>query len=244
MLPKMFTSKFIYSLVLLLCCSVFAVQAQETAAASRKENTTTLAVAKPHIPLYQGTYIALDIFNPVATAFNGGRFEVSVAADVSLWQRLFPAVELGVMALNQQQDSYRYHSLGGFVKVGANYNFLNFKTDRQYDHIMYAGVRYGYSFTQYQLTDAVIGNNYWKESGTFSNDKRMAHFGWLEILVGVRVQVYKQFFMGVALQVKTFGHYYQQTATYPTYIAGFGGDSQATNFGFLYHLTYQFPYKK
>jgi hypothetical protein len=71
----------------------------------------------------------------------------------------------------------------------------------------------------------------------------MAHFGWLEIQVGVRVQIYKQFFMGLALQVKTFGHFYQDVAYYPTYIPGFGTDSQETKFGFLYHLCYQIPYK-
>lgn len=216
------------------------------------QDTTTVATTQPHLvsqktakaPVYQGTYLSLDIFNPVATAFNGGRFETSVAVDVSLWQRLFPVVELGVMGINQQQELYRYRSAGGFVKIGANYNFLNFKSDRKYDHIVYAGARYGYSYTSYQLTDAVLSNDYWQESGVYSNDKRAAHFGWLEIQVGVRVQIYKQFFMGLALQVKTFGHFYQDAAHYPTYIPGYGIDNQETNFGFLYHLCYQIPYKR
>lgn len=237
MLKKMSISRFIYSVLLALCLSMGVAHAQDTAAPNLVANN------KPKVPVYQGTYLSLDVFNPVATIFNGGRFEVSVAADVSLWQRLFPVIELGAMAVNQQKDLYHYESAGGFVKVGANYNFLNFKIDRKYDHIVYAGARYGYSFASYQLTDAVVENDYWQEKGSYSTDKRMAHFGWLEIQVGVRVQIYKQFFMGLALQVKTFGHFYQDVAYYPTYIPGFGTDSQETKFGFLYHLCYQIPYK-
>lgn len=208
-----------------------------------QQATTNNTPKKTKALVYQATYLSLDIFDPIATAFTG-KFEASVAADVSLWHQLFPAMELGVMAYNENKEMYKYSTAGAFVKVGANYNFINNKADRKKDHAVYAGVRYGYSLTNYQLTDAQLSNNYWQEIGTFSNDKRMAHFGWVEFQIGVRVQVYKQFFMGVALEVKTFGHYYQKEAQYPTYIAGFGSDASATNFGLLYHLTYQFPTKK
>jgi hypothetical protein len=233
-----------YTCSLLVACglSVGALCAQTADAPQTVVQEAAEQVAKT--PVYQGTYFSVDLFNPVATLLNGGRFEASVAVDVSLWQRLFPVVELGVMTVNQKQDTYHFEATGGFAKVGFNYNFLNFKTDRKYDHIVYAGARYGYSYTGYQLSDAQISNEYWQESGVYSTGKRGAHFGWLEIQAGVRVQVYKSLFMGVALQIKTFGHYYQQSAYYPTYVAGFGVNSEATNFGFLYHLCYQLPYKK
>lgn len=243
-------SKFYYSLVCLLLMPFAVLYAQETEHVAidstmviSADASPTTPVAKQKSPVYQATYVSLDIFDPIATAFTG-KFEASVAADVSLWHQLFPTMELGVMAYNENKEMYKYSTAGAFVKVGANYNFINNKADRKKDHAVFAGVRYGYSLTNYQLTDAQLSNNYWQETGTFSNDKRMAHFGWVEFQIGVRVQVYKQFFMGVALEVKTFGHYYQKEAQYPTYIAGFGSDASATNFGLLYHLTYQFPTKK
>ena len=246
----MSTSKFIYSLVWLLLMPFAVLCAQEsnhvaldsTMVISAEPQPKT-SVVKQKAPVYQATFLSLDIFDPIATAFTG-HFEVSVAADVSLWHRLFPTIELGVMAYNEQQDLYKYTTAGGFVKVGANYNFLNYKPDRKRDHAVFAGVRYGYSFTSYQLSDAQLSNGYWQETGTYATQGQMAHFGWVEFQMGVRVQVYKQFFMGLALEVKTFGHYYQNEANYPTYIAGFGSDAKATNFGLLYHLTYQFPTKK
>lgn len=241
----MSTLKYTCSLLLILLCLPLCLQAQNTATATEAA-TVSSATEKQgvEVPVYQGTYLSLDIFNPVATIFNGGKFETSVSVDVSLWQRLFPVAELGFMAINQQQDSYKYASGGAFLKLGANYNFLNYRIDRKYDHIFYAGLRYACSVTGYQLTDVAMSDGYWQTAGTYSDAYRQAVFGWMEVLVGVRVQVYKQFFMGVALQVKTFGHYYHDATHYPTYIPGFGVDNGATSFGFLYHLTYQIPYKK
>lgn len=241
--------KFLCSLACLLCMPLLVIQAQETSVTvsdSIQQSTPDIAKITPKKPqkkVYEATYLSLDIFDPIATAFTG-KFEVSVAADVSLWHRLFPAIELGVMGYNQQQDDYHYTTAGGFIKVGANYNFLNYKPNRKKDHAVFAGVRYGYSFTSYQLQDAHIANQYWNETGVYSNDKRTAHFGWVEFQIGVRVQVYKQFFMGAALEIRTFGHYYQKEPYYPSTIAGFGSDANTTNFGLLYHLTYQFPAKK
>ena len=243
----MCTLKYTCSLLLILWCLPFSIWAQDNAVSldSTAPKTPAKTIANTSkVPVYQGSYLSLDIFNPVATLFNGGKFEASISADVSLWHRLFPVAEIGFMAINQQQDTYQYNSSGAFLKIGANYNFLNYKITRKYDHIFYAGLRYGYSFTGYGLTNAQLSDGYWQETGSYSDSYRYSHFGWMEVVIGVRVQIYKQFFMGLALQVKTFGHYYQNSSSYPAYIPGYGVDNEDTVFGFLYHLTYQIPYKK
>ena len=190
--------------------------------------------------VYQGTYLNLDIFNPIATAWRDGRFEGSLSLDVDLWHRLFPAVEIGVMTADIKEETYKYETIGCFAKLGANYNFINFKSDRRFDHIFYAGFRYGYGYTKYSLTDAELENAYWDESGTYANLNQEAHFGWFEVQVGTRVQIYKNFFMGVALQIKTFGHFYDKSPWFPTYISGYGKYGEDVNFGLNYSLSYRF----
>ena len=189
---------------------------------------------------YQGTYLNLDIFNPVATAWRNGRFESSLSVDVDLWHRLFPTVEFGFMTADIKKEDYKYETIGLFAKLGADYNFINFKSDRKYDHTFYAGLRYGYSYTKYSLTDALIENQYWNDTGMYANLNQASNFGWFEVVVGVRVQIYKDFFMGVAMQVKTFGHFYENTPWYPTYIAGYGKYGEDVNFGLNYSLSYRF----
>ena len=196
-------------------------------------------------PVYQGAYINVDIFNPIATLFNGGRFEFVVSFDVSLWQRLFPAVEYGMMFMNHDYGTHKYKSDGLFVKLGANYNFLNYRPDRKKDHVFGVGVRYGFSNVNYTLSDALLENLYWKESTYMTNEKRNVNVGWLEFVIGVRVQVYKSFFMGVNLQVKAFPHFYKKEIDYPVYIPGFGAYNKTNaTFGLEYILSYQIPYKK
>lgn len=190
--------------------------------------------------VYQGTYLNLDIFNPIATAWRDGRFEGSLSLDVDLWHRLFPAVEIGVMTADIKEETYKYETIGCFAKLGANYNFINFKSDRRFDHTFYAGFRYGYGYTKYSLTDAELENVYWDESGTYANLNQEAHFGWFEVQVGTRVQIYKNFFMGVALQIKTFGHFYDKSPWFPTYISGYGKYGEDVNFGLNYSLSYRF----
>lgn len=190
--------------------------------------------------VYQGTYLNLDIFNPIATAWRDGRFEGSLSLDVDLWHRLFPAVEVGVMTADIKEETYKYETIGCFAKLGANYNFINFKSDRRFDHTFYAGFRYGYGYTKYSLTDAELENVYWDESGTYANLNQEAHFGWFEVQVGTRVQIYKNFFMGVALQIKTFGHFYDKSPWFPTYISGYGKYGEDVNFGLNYSLSYRF----
>lgn len=202
-------------------------------------------VPKMKSPVYQGAYINVDIFNPIATLFNGGRFEFVVSFDVSLWQRLFPVVEYGMMFMNRDYGTHKYKSDGLFVKLGANYNFLNFKPDRKKDHVFGVGVRYGYSNVNYTLSNALLENLYWKESTYMTNEKRNVNVGWLEFVIGVRVQVYKSFFMGVNLQVKAFPHFYKKEIDYPVYIPGFGAyNKTSATFGLEYILSYQIPYKK
>lgn len=78
-----------------------------------------------------------------------------------------------------------------------------------------------------------------------TNEKRNVNVGWFEFMVGVRVQVYKSFFMGVNVKVRAFPHFYKKEIDYPAFIPGFGQyNTNTANFGFEYILSYQIPYKK
>lgn len=223
-----------YFISILFCFISATLYAEETV------EIDSTAINNRRNEVYQGTFMSLDLFNPVATTWRDGRFEGSLTFDVDLWHRLFPTAEFGFMIANIKKDEYKYETLGGFAKLGADYNFINYKPDRKYDHSFYAGCRYGYSYTQYSLTDALIENKYWNESNKYENINKSAHFGWFEVVLGVRVQVYKNFFMSVAMQVKTFGHFYEDSVSYPTYISGYGKYGEDVNFGLNYSLTYRF----
>lgn len=243
MIQKQISKYFISIIFCLLSTTLWAENTVDTPVKNSNKSgivTDSIADSNRRQQIYQGTYIGIDIFNPVATAWRDGRFETSVSVDVDLWHRLFPIAEIGVMTGKISEESYDYATTGCFAKLGANYNFINFKSDRQYDHTFYAGVRYAYSYTNYSLTNAVIEDKYWGETGSYESTNQTSNFGWLEIVVGTRVQIYKNFFMGVALQIKALGHFYENTPCYPTYIPGYGKYGEDVNFGLNYSLYYRF----
>lgn len=229
---------FISMIFCLIGTSVWAETTENTEADTLSSVDSTSINRR--LQVYQGTYLNLDIFNPVATAWRDGRFETSLTVDVDLWHKLFPVAEIGIMTANISEETYDYATTGCFAKIGANYNFINFKPDRKYDHTFYAGARYAYSFNQYTLSNAVIENKYWNETGKYENANQKSNFGWFEVTLGTRVQIYKDFFMGVALQVKAFGHFYEKTPNHPTYIAGYGIFGDDVLFGLNYSLSYRF----
>lgn len=196
-------------------------------------------------PVFQGVYLGVDIFNPIATAWRDyGQF--NIVADVSLWHRLFPTVEFGMQFAKRNTDDYQYKSQGMYLRFGFNYNFLNYKNERTADHVFAAGIRYAYSNVGYDLSNVSVTDGYWGSSATMSAPHHFDHAGWVEFLLIIRVQIYKGFFMGVTGRVMTFPHFYNTSvAYYPGYLPGFGAySSDATNFGLDYTLTYQIPYKK
>lgn len=223
--------KFFISIILCLSSTVLWAD---------NETPVDSTMIKERSKVYQGTYINLDIFNPVATAWSDGKFEGSLSLDVDLWHRLFPVAEVGFMTADMKEETYKYETIGCFAKLGANYNFINYKPTRKYDHSFYAGVRYAYSYTKYSLSDAVMENEYWEEKGSYANLNQSSHFGWFEVQLGTRVQIYKDFFMSISLQIKTFGHFYENTPYYPTYISGYGKYGEDVNFGLNYSLSYRF----
>lgn len=195
--------------------------------------------------VYQGVYISADVFDPVLTFFNGGKFQFEVSADIGLWHTLFPVVEFGMMFYNPVTENYDYSANGFFVRGGVGYNLINNTAARKYDHAVIIGARYAYSNVTYSLGKAVIHDNYWQTDDEVSSGPVNADVGWVEVVAMVRVQMIKSFFMSLGVRVQFFPHLYKESVHYPTYVPGFGQYAEGvTNWNFDLSFCYQFPYKK
>ena len=195
--------------------------------------------------VYQGCYLNMDLFNSMAGLFNGGRYEFEVSADVGLWHRLFPTIELGGMYQNQTDGSFSYGSHGYFVRVGAGYNLLNNTPARTADHAVIVGMRYCFSHTSYHASGISLKNAYWGEDALYDIPTSIANQGWLEFSVGVRTQICRFFFLGLWGRVKAFKHCFNDVVGVPSYTAGYGKEQDnGVNFGLAFTASYQFPYKR
>ncbi|MBP5318635.1 MAG: hypothetical protein J6Y77_04465 [Paludibacteraceae bacterium] len=224
-----------------------AVQVTESEVVSdAKPEPVAEPAAEPKNPkakVYQGTYLNLDIYNPIYTAVCGNRFEFEVSVDVGLWHRLFPKVEFGMQLVNEDPEIADYQSNGFFFRAGADFNLMNFQSTRKYDHSLCMGLRYGYAHTRYALASAEGGSDYWGESGTIDGEEEVCDAGWIEGVLSIRAEVCPHFLIGLAAHLKFMPHYYAERTSVPVYIPGYGKNSDATaNFGLSLTLTYQIPY--
>ena len=119
---------------------------------------------------------------------------------------------------------------------------------------LYAGLRYAFSSFKYDVSTLpandpiwgdVIGNpsledDYWGGSVPFSHLGMKGSVQWLEIVLGVKVRIYKNFNMGwsVRMKYKTKASIGEYGA--PWYVPGYG-KYKSNNMGITYSLIYKLP---
>ena len=213
--------KRLISLLLLFCIGLPLLAQQQRPAQTPKRDQKKKEVAEiDTIPLYNGTYVGVDLYG-IGSKLLGGDFmssEVSVA--VNLKNKFIPT-----MAKKKEKNSY-----------------------------LYAGLRYAFSSFKYDVSTMpaddpiwgdVIGNpsledGYWGGSVPFSHLGMKGSVQWLEIVLGVKVRIYKNFNMGWSVRMKyktkaSTGEYGD-----PWYVPGYG-KFKSNNMGITYSLIYKLP---
>ncbi len=194
---------------------------------------------KGHIhPLLNGLQVSVNVMDGVANLFGQSYGNYEVAIEFDLYNRFFPIWEIGIgRADNTPEDlNFTYRTRPSlFNRIGLNYNF---KYNSESKSFFYIGARYGFSFFSYDIDNITVDNPYWQEHETLSisNQKSWAHWG--EFLGGVRVQVYKNFYMGWTARYHLLIDSKDNEYSAPWFIPGYG--TQSMPFGFTYTLSYRF----
>lgn len=209
------------------------------------------------IPFYNGTYIGVDLYG-IGSKLLGGDFmssEISVA--VNLKNRFIPTVEFGMGGTDTWSETGIHYKSepAPFFRIGVDYNTMAKKKEK--NSFLYAGVRYAFSSFKYDVStmpayDPIWGDNignpslsddYWGGSIPFDHPGMEGSVQWLEIVLGTKVQIYKNFNMGwtVRMKFKTKASTGEYGA--PWYVPGYG-KFKSSNMGITYSLIYQIPYKK
>ncbi len=196
------------------------------------------SVSKPQKEIYKGLQLKLDIGSPILEiARSGAKVQTyEMGLNINLLQRYFPTIELGYAQANQTLTAGTFNGKGGFARVGLDLSAL--KKQKESPHKLLVGLRVGTAVQDYTMTDLTLHDTYWQTTPTTTiHDLRCDVWG--EIVAGIQVQVYKDFYMGLAARLKvlfTRGKEGQPTAFY---IPGYGYKDDM-NFGFNYYLGWNF----
>ncbi len=189
-----------------------------------------------------GLSFGIDLAPFIITAFDSDRRGVDFVARYLFNKKWFVLGEVGFENVSFEQDSYDYKSNGGFLRLGADYNFFRVDEPGNNDNITF-GLRYGIGTQSHKSPRYTILDDYWGDYiGKFELSNVTSH--WIEFVGGVRTEVLKNFYMGWTIRLKTLMAAGNSNDLKPYTIPGYGRGDNSVNLGFTYTLEYYIPFRK
>lgn len=236
-MKKRTISTYIIALLTLSSALVFpaGVQAQNVSAPKGEE-------PQEKVPFYQGVQVGVDVAGLMSKAFGSDAFVTELGIEVSLQNRFFPVLEVGYGGLDttNEETGIYYKTSAPFFRVGVGYNVFYKKP-----HLpgrMTVGVRYGFSSFEYDLqAPDLVDPNWGHTSVPFVYEGMKTNAGWLEVVLGMKTNVFKDFYMGFDVRYRSRMSMTKHENSEPYYIPGYGR-GKPSNFGITYNLTYKLPF--
>lgn len=193
-------------------------------------------------PKLNGIIIGANVWDPLMRLMGQKYGGIGFSAELSMWNRLSPNVELGIgTASNTPEDmNFTYKGKASlYGKLGAKYNFLYGKTS---DYQLLAGFNVGYTNFKYDINDITISSDYWGAPITTSITNQKSHATWGELSFSLRVKLIGNVSMGWSFIYHFLFSEKKNPNSTAWYIPGFGTRDGNTT-GAL-SVFYTLPFKK
>jgi hypothetical protein len=194
-----------------------------------------------------GFTMQIDAASIVSSALtNNGSYSREGGIQLDLKHKIFPTFELGSAGMTKisATNNIGFQGSGAFERIGFDFNLRKRKIDsKPTNNLFTAGLRIGRSQFNYNVTNVTINDSYWGGTQTFDYPTQNTTRIWYEIVVGVHVEILKNFFMGWTIRNKNLISQDVPGEVSPWFITGFG-QNNVTNWGFNYTLGYHFGSQK
>lgn len=210
----------------------------DSTAAAEQERKDSLRRVYKHYPKLTDLSIGVNFVEPLFMAFGQSYASADVNATLNMWNRVQPAVELGLGWAKSTPDGMNFTYKGKpspYIKVGANYNFM-FKNSPDYQALV--GLRLGYSTFGYDITGVSYTNGYWRETLQCNITGERSHALWGELGLGLKVKLFNQLSMGWMIRLHSIFSHGKSDRSDPWFIPGYGprGGSLGLSLGISYTL--------
>lgn len=200
-------------------------------------DTVTNVKSGPVYPAYNGVSIGINFFDGLMAIFGQKRGSIDLHANCSIYNWLFPTVEVGLGYADAHPDDGRCHfkvkpSL--YARIGMNYNFL-YKSNPDYK--AYIGLRAGMSSFNYDIYAITAGSEYYREDGPSERTGLHGTCWYGQALAGVEVKIWRGISMGWSVR---YGFNIKKRYSDPEYpawfIPGYGTGPLSATFSVIYRL--------
>lgn len=192
---------------------------------------------------FNGVRLDVDLV-PFATKFlsTNETFSYELALQTDLKHKYFPVVEVGYGGADKISSSnIGYKTSAVFGRVGLDFNIMKEKKSvKPTNNLFIAGVRVGFSNFKYNITNVTIANDYWGENLNMNYVSIPASKVWIEFVAGMRVEIFKNVFLGWTVKNKSISSEEVSGKFTPWYIPGFGKNTGSANWEVNYSVGYKF----
>ena len=206
------------------------------------DSTAIRSIPKMKYPLFVDATVGVDIWDPVMRLFGQKHGLLGFWASANLHNRYFPTFEAGIgQARNTPvEKDFTYSSpMSVYFRIGADYNFLY---NSNPDYKMFAGIRYGFSPFRWAIDHAAPAPGYWGDVPPFSLPGQNATAGWIEVGIGLRVELFSNISAGWMVKYHAILHESANVHGKPWYIPGYGSRGQSITGSFS--ISYTIPFNK
>ncbi len=196
---------------------------------------------KDSIKIWQGILIETDLIPIVQkTILNSDGYSFQGTIQLNLNRKYYPTIEGGIGSANKTAtNGIQFKSTGVFGKLGLDIPIFTPKLNSsQKNNVFLAGVRLGVSRLNYSLYNLILTDEYWGGSETVHLEGIGANKFWFEINAGIRVEVFKNIYMGWTVKNKRLLNKAKPGEIAPWYIPGYGIGNDS-GWGFNYTLGYR-----
>lgn len=195
-----------------------------------------------------GLRLGADIGKLARTFLDDDYSGFEILGDFRLTQKLYIAGEIGVEEKSTITDYMDITTSGSYLKAGVDYNMYENWLDM--DNLIFAGFRFGASTFSHDLNSATIytTNQYWSPQLTTTDKIEFNGLSafWAEILLGIKAELFNNFFMGLNVQLKILASESKPNNFGNVYIPGYhkNYDNSPIGVGYSYTLSYRIPFYK
>ncbi len=194
-----------------------------------------------------GLRLGVDLSKPLRTILEENYQGFEIKGDYRIYKNYYLAGELGNEKNLVSEPNVTAEAKGSYIKLGANYNA--YENWQGMENLIFAGLRYGFATFSSELQEFSVytPTNYFEpdvrtESREFDN----LTASWIELQLGIKVEVLNNVFLGTHVQLKRM-----VTETTPgnfdnLYIPGFNKtyDRSTWGVGYGYSISYLIPFYK
>ena len=193
-------------------------------------------------PLFQGIMVGVDVYGFLNQALGSDARSTEVSIEANLMNRFLPVVEFGYGSMDTtgEETEIHYQTSAPFFRLGLNYNVFYKKPELP--GYLTMGLRYGFSSFEYDVQAPNLTDPNWNHTQIpvdYTGIK--SKVGWLEAVVGLRANVYKDFYLGLNARYRSRLSMTKNENSEPYYIPGYGR-GKTSSIGITYSIIYKLPF--